>query len=1376
MNKNIDTSSFNGDFGEFIRNRREEMRLQDRKYSLRQVAVRVGLEPSYLSKIERGEQPPPSENKIRLLAEDLEVDIDVLLAMAGKVSSDLMDVIKNRPEIFSEFIRDLKNMPDHEVLKGVRDRSYVVSDDRNDRDDSVLGIVEVLSRYKFVDVFKTLFVSSTWLPNIAGPVRHLFLYACASSIKVEDYRGEKNIQRYEDFVELLEELIELAPHFPMLEDYIPNLDWGEFRYFIDEFNCRFLNESELPHTFEALNVFEIVHGALEDSYLKYESISPMEELKQVLLAHEDLISHIDTQKTSKEVGEIERGLIVVPNENYWRQVSEYLSNDSYVDNFYSSSLTDNTVIAGDVNVSDLSNFETMFMDGTAFPYSFISDGELVLPSNPRTHIPIMLERWKKKYDELELNEEEDKKFYSSLNVSLYKFIKWRTRSEEIHPLVRILDENEKPFDLVFSCVLLSNNAVDLFLLLDPLEAENDIEKISQNLEALEEHVSKNGLSIGLVLENKRIAFEKRQPTVRFHVVLTHLGLSFRSFALTEYMVDKVIFLEHFLLIYDECKDVEEFVLFRQFHSVTHGRMNPINSLPDSYGAFKHSNGVMIPGAVEPDFIMLDPQDGTNFRFKSLLNFWKKFPRISFYGDPRTWEVHDHTDGCVRIAARWGRDMALHRSIAESEVFITAPMYELPLDLMHISNFLMESLEDSLKKFVDLLTDMDFFKGDKKIKIIFFPKSVVAEKHPEIMKVVIDDQIYSSDFGIMDGSYGVRVIFDEDMVHEAFMEAGNRSAQNALFLLVLENLLKISRLQLDDVVRDSVVQTNEDNARYTFYEKRMPADFPDYVSPNIPTEYEYKFARKIVAQIALDINLSPGDYDVDSGKKMLNEIRENLIQKINDEVLKYDHKKSMVKLITWIDALSYQDFRKKSEIEQSVNHEVDFDRVDKFSAQQKEFVGANQCYRFLIEKFVQLQPSGDRVIGDSEFRIIIALINDFLWFSRSSDYLHYGIAPVSVRFDGDFLPQIVVDEKVREAQDSFADKMSVSVLGGAGSHFNLISDEPNFLNTLDEAFNKDLNFTFRNILEVCNMLSLWASHNGQEVKTYYSATLNEIKSVICKVLDDLTESQVELIIDFLTLHSDKVLSVFGSDELCDDLPVWEHSKRHYRFTIRPLIKIGDIFFWGAFSLRQTGIVWSHAVADGRLPISLSVPSINGCPPVSLNLSSIEKTIAAGKVQIEEHLVKDVGDLIRRHTKHIELDLFLHKKYKKSGYPDDLGDYDVLAYLEDFNIVLNIECKDYRQPFCLKDADTLRKKIFKGKGQSGLNSVDRVVNRDKYLSENLEKIFNDLKWPLSDRSNVEVISIYLTRQPSFWTHFPSFESVVQYLSLSSIEKFISDLRGE
>ena len=109
------------EFGSYLRKRREALRRADRRFSLRQVAHRIGVEPSYLSKVERGEQPPPSEETIVALARELDENADVLLALAGKVSSDLQRLIRQRPRLFAELIRELGEQPDHAVLRIVRE-------------------------------------------------------------------------------------------------------------------------------------------------------------------------------------------------------------------------------------------------------------------------------------------------------------------------------------------------------------------------------------------------------------------------------------------------------------------------------------------------------------------------------------------------------------------------------------------------------------------------------------------------------------------------------------------------------------------------------------------------------------------------------------------------------------------------------------------------------------------------------------------------------------------------------------------------------------------------------------------------------------------------------------------------------------------------------------------------------------------------------------------------------------------------------------------------------------------------------------------------------------------------------------------------------
>ncbi len=118
-------------FGKYIRDKREKLLKGDKKFSLRQVSQRIGIEPSYLSKIERGQEVSLSEEKIILLSIELNEDPDVLLALSGKVSSDIQEIIRKRPQLFAQLIRELKDLPDHAVLRIVREVSKRYNDEAN---------------------------------------------------------------------------------------------------------------------------------------------------------------------------------------------------------------------------------------------------------------------------------------------------------------------------------------------------------------------------------------------------------------------------------------------------------------------------------------------------------------------------------------------------------------------------------------------------------------------------------------------------------------------------------------------------------------------------------------------------------------------------------------------------------------------------------------------------------------------------------------------------------------------------------------------------------------------------------------------------------------------------------------------------------------------------------------------------------------------------------------------------------------------------------------------------------------------------------------------------------------------------------------------
>ena len=103
-------------FGEFVRRRREK-----KEIGLREMARMIGVSPTYVSKVERNDFPPPAEDKVKLIAAVIGCDVDELLARAGKVATDLSDIIKRNPVEVAALLRTTKGLTADELNRLARE-------------------------------------------------------------------------------------------------------------------------------------------------------------------------------------------------------------------------------------------------------------------------------------------------------------------------------------------------------------------------------------------------------------------------------------------------------------------------------------------------------------------------------------------------------------------------------------------------------------------------------------------------------------------------------------------------------------------------------------------------------------------------------------------------------------------------------------------------------------------------------------------------------------------------------------------------------------------------------------------------------------------------------------------------------------------------------------------------------------------------------------------------------------------------------------------------------------------------------------------------------------------------------------------------------
>ena len=110
-------------FGAFIRREREAKNIK-----LRGMAKLIEVSPTYQSKVERDEFPPPAEDKVKAIAKIIGRDEDDLMARAGRVSTDILQIIKRRPVQLGALLRATEALSDDAIQRLIRQAQKLKGD------------------------------------------------------------------------------------------------------------------------------------------------------------------------------------------------------------------------------------------------------------------------------------------------------------------------------------------------------------------------------------------------------------------------------------------------------------------------------------------------------------------------------------------------------------------------------------------------------------------------------------------------------------------------------------------------------------------------------------------------------------------------------------------------------------------------------------------------------------------------------------------------------------------------------------------------------------------------------------------------------------------------------------------------------------------------------------------------------------------------------------------------------------------------------------------------------------------------------------------------------------------------------------------------
>ncbi len=1249
-------------------------------------------------------------------------------------------------------------------------------------DKKIQGLQSFLRKFSLEDLAKSFFTLNLWLPNIAAPFRVQFLYVVLETVHNE-LGSENKINSYQDFENFCKQLFPLIPSFTTIEDFTPEPDWGEIKYFFKDEFYKIFYGSDLSNPYDFYYAFEITHFPFEEIYFDTLQRSPVREMLFCLQSQDHMLKNL-AQAPVSALKKIEPGKLFTPAKKFWTNAVKF------IDQYTPERLFDQDLVklytkelAAAAPLPSMKEFISGTYRTKNCRYLFIKKAGKYYPVMPRQWLAVLHDTWgsifQGCYPDIVKNLEDGRTPEISVGMELAGFIYQRFKKSKVYPLSAPVGEDLQPLnDLVFTAIHSQDNLF-LVYVTPPVFSDNDLEKhlaeieskLIESCEAIKIIPSK----LGLLAEGGAVGFRstrEEKALEPFFLIVIPAPVSGATLTITflESIPMEGMSLDQFAAIVDEIDDVDELSDFFAYlqQERAFNRTLPLNSHLDHFATFKNSDGVLIEGAVEPNMIMLDFQSGTDFRYNRLREFWEKFPGKNFLGHPRSWLIAPERrtpTGCFLHSKTFLRHYFSQR-FGTTHIFINAPLELMEFEENTIADPLMHALFDAFETYRDLLKKLNLAKKDKLVHITFFPNTLISRKADKFKH--LEHLTGSEDLWQMDsartgpGSIGVRVVYDHQKIIDALQNATDRSLQIALLSDVLDQLGGLIHEPSLKKIKDKLAGEKKEAVRFKLFNVDKNVSFPDLADKVLPTAKEDKLANKEIAKAALGLGIKSGKYSAEDAKEKLNRLRDTIVELINRRVKEFDLENSIPLLLGRLNGLAHNHWFAKKRLKVSLSHQVEYERNVVFAQKEKEFLQAHRNYRYLIEKFVQLQPNGKNILYEGQLKELLALVDHLLQVYDSSDLINYQIYPVDIEINRDYLVMISHREHdIGQMEREYSHEQAQLALGVIGNKNDTVDSDleiESYLNQLDQAFLTDFGFSLKHFIGVQKVLQLWAVFSHRPDATDYSAAGSVIAEICSAEIEDCDAAKTASILEFLTLNAETLLHIKDDPIPAPDLPVWEHNKRLMRYDLRPLIKIGDRYYWGPYSVERTSQIWMGITEKNKLPSDIYAPSV-------------KKVLMAGHKDMEDNLALKIQEISARYTEYVKADVFPHKLDKSIN---DIGDIDVFVYLKKVNVFLNIESKIIDPTFSVKDLGRMQRAIFgatKTDGAFKEGYLQKVERRAEYLKANGKYLAGKL-WE-GTLPEPAIVSLFVTKTGFWWTKHPPIPTEVKFIEIRLLEDFMKDI---
>lgn len=1201
--------------------------------------------------------------------------------------------------------------------------------------DSIPLLKRLFAQYSFKDIAESIVSSELWIPNRSSGIKHKFIWGVLASMKVDEFSNKNQILKNSEFTAFLQTVYSLLPEFPMLEDFVPQADWGEIRVIFNSHILPVFYGGDIERITDFINAFEI-------RYSSHASI--LEDMENALTTQSLLLNAID-KSNAGSTKYISAGSLSIPTSKFWISIQKSI----HIIN--KSQKVQQSAKKHSINLDEFtlpkseSAFGDAIMRGSLQQHLFISSDKRVYPTSLRNFASVVLDYWNNQSG-LELNREEHVKAISKLiNANIKSFI----------PGPNILYKQTTNSDLLYPSMFTSGE--NLFIPI-PIEVE-ELEQADKTINEIIESFNQLDTIEFFNLNLKHIIRLSDQYSFsdnNIKILLILMDVSTESaFLESPKEPAYLISLPDFITLvssYEEQDSIYDIINFGQ----SEFDFAPFTGIIDKLGAYKDSNSILVEGANSPNYMALVPNYGCEWRYKNLLKFWESAPKF-FPVKNIGWELNTSYNGISSIVSKTTSHFSWFTQINKCELhFICNPKNQnLDVNDFRVLALSIECITDALKQRESIILNLPLFQRPL---ISVYCQADLNYPVSENKNSIYDNSIFTEWFlpREIHSEIRVKVSLNLKLISETLINATDASFQADCVAEFSAKLSDLLNLPCSSTLLEQIDRTSSRAPRVAMNVSDIPMSLPEIPNYDGATPKDFKQARKELAYILKSIKVAPGRYKLKEAKQIIDDAKHAYRNDIHQLLKRFDKFQLLTLCVEQHDRLFNKHYHKNERLKLSLHHEVNYDREREYSESIIDFTRDSKNYRYLIEYCVGMPNSGSIQPELEDVLNIFGKVDWLINLYSASDVLHNDIEVGGITVSDDYVPEIFYSNEKQKAETAFKKHDGSLRLGININHDDQIKiTKKEQFGNLQKIFKIELGFSLSLMLEVLEHLSNWAFFTKKEPSYFYNASKQELITTIATSLEEDDTEAIAKVINFLILDSEKTRIINGKNSKEADVPIWEHYKRPFRYTVRPIISIGEkTLLWGAGNTFKSKEIWGNNIASGYLPFDM-------------NSRSIDSAVRNIKKFLEKKLETIAYEVTSRFAIHCISGIDFKRRFPKKGF-EDVGDYDVLAYWPEKNLWLTVECKYIQPPFSFKDTRRLRDKMFNSSKDK--SHLCKIAKRRRFLTSNFDTVRTLLDWPNPATPGTEKIrELYVSKDTYWWMFATPYNVPTEFVQINLLENW-------